>query len=110
MTNIPATISAETREFLASKTVEAFEFLYDLMKDETASVSERIRAAEWLLEAAYGKSKVIDPDKVNARLRAANTILLAKQAKANKEARAREFLISNIANLAAEENGAGKSE
>lgn len=50
--------ATETRELLSSKALQAAEFMYDLMKDESAPVKQRMRAAMWLAEAS--KPKAID--------------------------------------------------
>lgn len=46
----------ETREFLAEKAQVIAEHMYDVMKDENASIDHRIRAAEFIAEASIPKA------------------------------------------------------
>lgn len=55
----------ETKEWIAGKSIDVAEFMYEVMNDPDQPVKERIRAAQWLGEMSMSKAPVEQKVEVN---------------------------------------------
>lgn len=55
----------ETKEWIAGKSINVAEFMFEIMNDDTQPTKERIRAAQWLGEMSMSKAPVEQEIKVS---------------------------------------------
>lgn len=55
----------ETKEWIAGKSIDVAEFMFEVMNDPDQPVKERIRAAQWLGEMSMSKAPVEQKVEVN---------------------------------------------
>lgn len=55
----------ETKEWIAGKSINVAEFMFEIMNDDTQPTKERIRAAQWLGEMSMSKAPVEQKVEVN---------------------------------------------
>jgi hypothetical protein len=69
----------ETKEWIAGKSIDVAEFMYNAMNDETQPLKERIKAAQWLGDMSMSRAPTESTVKVDHTYNIGNMLLEAQK-------------------------------
>lgn len=69
----------ETKEWIAGKSIDVAEFMYNAMNDDTQPLKERIKAAQWLGDMSMSKAPTESTVKVDHTYNLGNMLLEAQK-------------------------------